>query len=215
MSPTQATTPTTSAVVYLCTWPSANPNPLSLLFSPFTFYFPPTPLLFSPSITPSHHHPSVCFPDSSTLLLFYFFLTLYSLDFACLFPPPPSLHPFLIQSIHTPRERYGSDEHGEPGTNQSIDLSTYPSRCPSDRQQKTKCLLSETFPISFCPHLSPLRSTFHPHLVMESLFLGPVHPAETCRVFQLHFFTKVAPVRGPNFGISSPPSLPCPPLLPI
>ncbi|TNN65194.1 hypothetical protein EYF80_024601 [Liparis tanakae] len=37
------------------------------------------------------------------------------------------------QSIHSPREKYGSDEHGEPGTNQSIDPSTYPLLCPSDR----------------------------------------------------------------------------------
>lgn len=200
----------------------------------FTFALDPQPIRIL-SHSSSHHSQSISphtiaifsihytLPSSSVCLLSWlvnspavlFFFTLYSLDFTCLFPPPPSLHPFLIQSIHTPRERYGSDEHREPGTNQSIDLSTYPSRCRSDRQQKTKCLLSETFPISFYPHLSPLRTTIHPHLVMESLFLGPVHPAETCRVFQLHFFTKVTPVRGPNFSISSPPSLPCPPLLPI
>lgn len=153
MSPTQSTPPTISAGVYLRTWPSAYPNPLPLLFSPFAVSLPPTPSLFSPSITPSHHHPSVCFPDSSTLLLFFFF-TLYSLDFTCLFPP--SNHPSFSSSslllfFSPPREKYGSDEHGEPGTNQSIDLSMYPSLCPSDRQQKTKCLLSETFPISFFP----------------------------------------------------------------
>lgn len=66
---------------------------------------------------------------------------------------------YFLQSIHSPREKYGSDEHGEPGTNQSIDLSMYPSLSSSDRQQKTKCLLSETFPISFFPHPTPLRST--------------------------------------------------------
>lgn len=95
------------------------------------------------------------------------FSTLYSLDFTCLFLP--SNHPsssllsfffsFLRPSIHSPREKYGSDEHGEPGTNQSIDLSMYPSLCPSDRQQKTKCLLSETFPISFSLHPTSLCCT--------------------------------------------------------
>lgn len=86
--------PPSSAVVYLRTWPWAYPNPLPLLFSPFAVSFPPTPSLFSPSITPSHHHPSVCFPDSSTLLLFFysllpwFYLSLSSFQ-------SPLLHPFI------------------------------------------------------------------------------------------------------------------------
>lgn len=70
-SPTQSTPPTISAVIYLRTWPSAYPNPLPLLFSPFAVSLPPTPSLFSPSITPSYHHLSVCIPDSSTVLLFF------------------------------------------------------------------------------------------------------------------------------------------------
>lgn len=104
MSPTQATPPTTSAVVYLCTWPSANPNPLSLLFSPFAVYFPPTPSLFSPSITPSHHHPSVCFPDSSTLLLFYFFSLFTPLILLVCFLLLPPFIPFWF-SLSTPQGR--------------------------------------------------------------------------------------------------------------
>ncbi len=92
-SPTQSTPPTISAVVYLRTWPWAYPNPLPLLFSPVAVSFPPTPSLFSPSITLSHHHLSVCFPDSSTLLLFFysllpwFYLSVSSFQS----PPPPSL----------------------------------------------------------------------------------------------------------------------------
>lgn len=162
----------------------------------------PTPLFTICSLFPSHTiaifaihfslpSSSVCFPDSFFPLLFTPLISLVC--FLLPINPLPSLHPFffssLSQSVHTPREKCGSDEHGEPGTNQSIDLSMYPSLCSSDRQQKTKCLLSETFPISFDPLPSP--SHYPPHLVMESLFLGPVHPAETCPVFQLHFFSKV------------------------
>lgn len=84
MSPTQSTPPTISAVIYLRTWPSAYPNPLPLLFSPFAVSLPPTPSLYSPSITPSYHHLSVCIPDSSTLLLF--FCSLF--PWFHLFPPP-------------------------------------------------------------------------------------------------------------------------------
>lgn len=63
--------------------------------------------------------------------------------------------PFLFSPhILCPRGKYGSDEHEEPGTNQSIDPSMNPLLCASDRQQKTKCLLSETFPVSLyaLPH---------------------------------------------------------------
>lgn len=218
MSPTQSTPPTISAVVYLRSW--SYPNPLPLLFLLFAISFTPTPSLFSPSITPSHHHHlSVCLSDFSALVLFFYSLSTWFHLYASPSSQPSSLPPYILsfwtQSIHTSREKYRSDEHGEPGTNQSIDLSTYPSVCPSDRQQKTKCLLSETFPIFFYSHPAPLHSTIPPHLLMESLFLGPVHPTETCRGFQLHFFSKVAPVRVPKFCISSPSSIPCPPILPI
>lgn len=175
--------------------------------------------LFSPPITPSchhHHHHSVRVTDSPTLLLI----------FCSLFPwfhlfLPPLLPPFIPSSIffsksfHTPREKHRFDKHWESGTNQSIDLSMYPLLCPYDCQQKTKCLLSETFPISFLPppHPSPLHCL--PHLLMESLFRDLSTLMRLFLVFQLHFFSKVTPVMVPNFCISSLSSLTCPHILPI
>lgn len=176
-----------------------------LLLSPlsFTFVLDPQPLqILSHSSShhlqslylPHHHyilHPLlppiiICLSAFLTLQLSCCFSVLYSLDFTCFLHLSSPFHPFffsfLSQLVHTPREKHGPDEHGEAGTNQSIDLSTYPLLCPSDRQQKTKCLLSETFPISFPTpspsHPSPLHCP--PYLLMESPFLGPVHPAGTC-----------------------------------
>lgn len=137
--------------------PPAYPNPLSLFSSRCLSSHAIT--IFSMLL---RHIMSFCLPELS---IFFFF---YSLDF-CSSPPrnqpllPPLIPPsfpffFVLKSLRYPREEYGSDEHGEPGTNQSIDLSTYPLLCPSDRQQKTKCLLSETFPISLylpSPSYSP------------------------------------------------------------
>lgn len=157
--------PTIAAVSHLATWPPAYPSPLLLLFSPFFFLLP-------------HHGHFLCslllpviisLPTFLTLRLF--FPSLYSLcplDVTCFFHLSfllSSLLPYLFQSqsIHTPKEKQGPDEHREAGTNRSIDLPTHPLLCPSDRQQKTKCLLSETLPISFLPH--PDTSLLHclPH----------------------------------------------------
>lgn len=172
-----------SAVIYLHTCPSAYPNPFLAFLSLF-----PSHTVTILSIHYSLPSSSVCLlPDSSTLLVFFysllpwFHLSVSSFQSPLLLLFIPSSFLFFSPSIHSPGEKYGSDEHGEPGTNQSIDPSMYPSLCPSDRQQKTKCLLSKTFPISFYPHSSPLH--YPPHLVMERLFLWPVHAAETSRVF--------------------------------
>lgn len=71
-------------------------------------------------------------------------------------------------------------------TNQSIDWSMYPLLCPSDRQQKTKCLLSETFSFPVCP----------PH----SCRIGPWDlSTQLSLVFQLHCFSEVTPVWVPYF----------------
>lgn len=187
----QSKPPTISAVIYLRTWPSAHPNPLSLLFSPFAGSLTPTPPLVFLSITPSYHH--VCLSAFLTPQLSCCGSALYFLDFTCSChlssPFNPFFCSFLSQSIYTPREKQGSDEHGEAGTNQSIDLSMYPVLCPSDRQQKTKCLLSETFPISFSPYPFPLHCP--PSLVNGELVSGTGFRDLSTHlrlVFQLPFF---------------------------
>lgn len=123
-------------------------------------------------------------PDST--IISHCLTTFYSLDFNLFLPP---LLPLLIlfyllflclSPTPSPGEVRGPDEHREAGTNQSIDLSTYPSLCSTDCQQKTKCLLSETFPISL-----PLRS----HSLSSTLVnVEPVHPTETC-FFPSHIFS--------------------------
>lgn len=93
-------------------------------------------------------------------------------------PPSPPSHPFFLSPPllskpppPSPGEVRGPDEHREAGTNQSIDLSTYPSRRSTDRQHKTKCLLSKTFPISLLLlHSDWLSSTL--------VGVGGVHPVE-------------------------------------
>lgn len=139
---------TTFAVICLHTWPSVYPNPLPFLFSPFTVSFPPTTLLFSSVI-----HLSIFLTPQLFCSFFHSLLTWFHLCFIFSSPLLLFILPsFVFQSFHRSlRERYRS-ELGKPGTNQSIDLSMYPSLYPSDRQQKTKCLLRETFPISFLPH---------------------------------------------------------------
>lgn len=126
--------------------------PHRLQFFFFFFFAPPTHTMAVSSIR--------CPPPSSSVCLHprkcpAGFSTLYSLDFYLFLPPPlplSSLLIFLRVYLSPPLwEAHGPDEHREAGTNQSIDLSTYPSLCSTDRQQKTKCLLSETFPISL-PH---------------------------------------------------------------
>lgn len=192
----------------------SSPCPLLTICSPF----PSHTMAISPSITPSYHHPSVYFPYSSTLMLFFYSLLPW-FHLSISFFQSALLHLFIPSSflfwvlLSTPQGRGMGLMNMESPEQISLSICRYTSLCPSDRQQKTKCLLSETFLISFYPHPSPLH--YPPHLVMESLFLEPVHPAETCRVFQLHFFSKIPPVRVPNFYIFSPSSLPCPPLQPI
>lgn len=195
-----------------------DPQPIQILSRFFSHHLQtltPTPPLFSLSITPSFHH--VCLSPQLSCCG----SALYFLDFTCSRHLSSPFHPFfcsfLSQSICTPREKQGSDEHGEAGTNQSIDLSMYPVLCPSDRQQKTKCLLSETFPISFPPYPFPLHCP--PSLVNGELVSGTGLwdlSTQLRLVFQLPFFlSKVTPVKVPNFCISSLFSLTCPPILPI
>lgn len=104
---------------------------------------------------------------------------------------------FCTSSSHFSRDKHMS-EQGEAGTNQSIDLSTYPLKCPSDRQQKTKCLSSET--LSPPPHHSASLSL---HLLMEKL------STQLRFLFQLQCLRLVTPVWAPYFCSSSPSFLSC------
>lgn len=105
---------------------------------------------------PRHPHPSV--PVSSTLKLFFLQFTCFTL-LARLLLPPLLPHPASVP-LFAPQGRSLMNTES-PEQISLLIHQMYPSIHPSDRQQKTKCLLSETFPISFSSPSTPLLCLPH------------------------------------------------------